>query len=218
MVKLDGQILYIVGDLFDIWFDYKTVVPRGYIRLLGKLAELKDAGVEINFFVGNHDLWMEDYFTAELDIPIHRKPIHVVHHGKKFMIGHGDGLGPRDTGYKLMKKIFTNPFCKWLYRWLHPDIGIPLASFFSSSSRKGQKRNDYFLGDEDEWLLMYSRRKSAQLPDIDYFVFGHRHLALDIALPNGQSRYINLGEWFDKRTYAIFDGNDMVLKKFSNGI
>jgi UDP-2,3-diacylglucosamine hydrolase len=216
MVKNDGAVLYLVGDLFDFWFDYQTVVPRGYIRVLGKLAELKDAGVEIHFFVGNHDLWMRDYFTVELGIPIYREAIQVEHYGKKFFIAHGDGLGPGDTGYKLMKKVFVHPFSMWLYRWLHPDIGVRLAKYFSTKSRLAQSSIEGFLGEENEWLFQYSQRKSEQLPEIDFFVFGHRHLQLDLLLKNNRSRYINLGEWFKECNYAVWNGEAVRVLSFED--
>lgn len=213
-IKEDAQAIYLVGDVFDFWFDYKTVVPRGYIRLLGKLAELREAGIAIYLFTGNHDLWYNDYFPTELDIPVYKAPIQIDINGKHFFVGHGDGLGPHDTGYKLMKKVFTNPLCKWLFRWLHPDLGVSLASFLSRRSRASQGYEETFVKPEDEWLYLYANRKLKALPHTNYFVFGHRHLPLDLTLDNGTSRYINLGEWFKAKTYAVFDGEELSLKVF----
>lgn len=214
-IKADATALYIVGDLFDFWLEYQTVVPKGYIRILGKFAELRDSGLPIYFFTGNHDLWMNDYFETELGIPIYRKPITTVLNGKTFMIGHGDGLGPGDRGYKLMKRwLFLNPFCQWLLRWLHPDIGIRIASFFSRRSRLYNADTDaQFLGNEGEWLVQYAKRKLQQ-QHIDFFVFGHRHLPLQIPLTNN-SLYINLGDWIQYNTYATYDGNNLQLRSFS---
>ena len=141
-IKKDADELFLLGDLFDFWFEYKTVVPKGFIRVLGKLAELKDNGVKIYFFVGNHDLWMNDYFTTELNIPVYHTTKEFTFNNKTFLIGHGDGLGPGDKGYKRMKKVFTHPISKWVFRWLHPDIGVRLAQYLSV-------KNKLISGDED---------------------------------------------------------------------
>lgn len=206
--------LYLVGDIFDFWFDYKMVVPKGYVRFLGKLAELSDRGVKLHIFTGNHDVWMFDYFEKEFAAIIYRDPIEVCYGNKKFFIGHGDGLGPGDNGYKFIKKIFRNPFCQWLFRWLHPDVGSRLAVFFSSSSRAAQAEHKPFLGVDKEWLIIFSNKTLTLKPDIDYFIFGHRHLAQDLLLNNGTSRYVNLGDWFTNGNYAVFDGNELHLKSF----
>nr|WP_322623739.1 UDP-2,3-diacylglucosamine diphosphatase [uncultured Flavobacterium sp.] len=212
-IKLDADVLFLVGDLFDFWFEYKTVVPRGFIRVLGKLAELKDRGIEIHFFVGNHDLWMDDYFEKELDIPVYHRPQEFTFNGKSFLVGHGDGLGPGDKGYKRMKKVFTNPFSKWLFRWLHPDIGVKLAQYLSVKNKLISGDADVkFLGEENEWLVLYSKRK-LETKHYDYLIFGHRHLPMVIKVgPN--SEYVNLGDWIIYFTYAVFDGNTFELKKY----
>lgn len=215
-IKADAQAIFLVGDIFDFWFEYRRVVPKGAVRLLGKLAELKDNNIDIHFFTGNHDIWMFDYFPKELGITVHRGSLQIELEGKHFFIAHGDGLGPNDRGYKLLKKIFSNKFCQWLFGWIHPDIGIWLADKASSASRTAQKEPERFLGADEEWLLQYSNYKLKQLPHIDYFIFGHRHLPLDILLDNQKSRYLNLGEWFDQNTYAVFDGSNMELKTFEN--
>ena len=214
-IKDDVAILYLVGDIFDFWFEYKTVVPRGYLRLFGKLIELKDKGVEIYAFTGNHDVWMFDYFQEELDIPVYYQPITRKIGDKTFFIGHGDGLGPGDTGYKLLKKVFTNRLCQWLFSCLHPNWAIGLANYFSRKSRAQEKPEDKFLGEEKEWLVQYSKRKLEQNPDIDYFIFGHRHLPLDIRL-NDKSRYVNLGDWIKFNSYAKFDGQSLQLGFFES--
>lgn len=210
------EAIYLVGDVFDFWFEYNTVVPKGYIRFLGKLAELSDRGIQLHIFTGNHDVWMFDYFEKELNAKVHRAPIQVKLGNKLFFIGHGDGLGPRDFGYKFIKKIFRNPFCQWLFRWLHPDIGTRLASFFSHSSRAAQKEPKPFLGADKEWLLLYAHKKLLEIPEIDYFIFGHRHLAQDMRLANGRTRYVNLGDWFHINTYAVFDGEELQLRYFEH--
>ncbi|EKB04604.1 UDP-2,3-diacylglucosamine diphosphatase [Myroides odoratimimus] len=202
----DMGALFILGDLFDFWFEYKTVVPKGFVRILGKLAEIKDRGIPVFFFVGNHDLWMDDYFQTELGIPVYHEPKVFDINGKKFFIGHGDGLGPGDMGYKRMKKVFTNPFSKWLFRWLHPDIGVRLGSYLSVKNKLISGDEDIkFLGEDNEWLILYAKRK-LETTHYDYFVFGHRHLPMIIDL-NDQSKYINLGDWINYFTYGKYDTN-----------
>ena len=203
VIKEDAGAVFLLGDLFDFWFEYKTVVPKGFVRVLGKLAELKDAGIAIYFFVGNHDLWMRDYFQKELDIPVFHQPQEFDINGKLFLIGHGDGLGPEDHGYKRMKKVFTFPFFKWLFRWLHPDIGVRLGHYFSVKNKLISGVEDaQFLGEENEWLAQYCKRKLTE-KHYDFFVFGHRHLPLEIEL-NNTSKYINLGDWIQYFTYGEF--------------
>ena len=200
-IKTDAGALFLLGDLFE----YRTVVPKGFVRVLGKLAELRDSGLPIFFFVGNHDLWMSDYFEQELGIPVYHRPQAFLCNGKRFLIGHGDGLGPGDKGYKRMKKIFTNPLCKWLFRWLHPDIGVRLAQYLSVKNKLISGAEDvHFLGEDNEWLVQYCRRK-LQTQHYDYFLFGHRHLPMTINLGGGAT-YINTGDWIHYYTYAVFDG------------
>lgn len=214
--KADAQEVFIVGDVFDFWHEYDTVVPKGHVRLLGKLAELTDAGIAVHIFTGNHDLWMFGYLESELGVKVHRKPVRREFGGKQFFIGHGDGLGPGDHGYKFIKKVFNNPLCQWAFRWLHPDVGTKLALYLSRKSRygnKGKAELEKFHGEDKEWLVQYSKRVLERSGHIDYFIFGHRHLPLDIKL-NGQSRYINLGDWLDYNSYAVFDGEDLQLKYY----
>jgi UDP-2,3-diacylglucosamine hydrolase len=215
-IRHDAEAIYLVGDIFDFWFEYRTVIPKGYVRLFGKLAELSDAGIPIHFFTGNHDLWMFDYFPKELGVTVHTKPIQQIIHGKHFFIGHGDGLGPGDKGYKLLKKVFTNRLCQWLFARVHPNLGIGLADFFSGRSRAANPGESTFLGEDQEWLLQYALRKSEQLPAVDYFIFGHRHLPINYDLANRRSRYINLGEWINYNSYAVFDGEKLSLHFFEN--
>ena len=211
-IKDDAAAIFLLGDLFDFWFEYKHVVPKGFVRTLGKLAQIKDSGIPVYFFVGNHDLWMNDYFLKELNIPVYHKPQEFEFNGKKFLVGHGDGLGPGDKGYKRMKKVFTNPFSQWLYRWLHPDLGVPLAQYFSVKNKAISGEEDMeFLGEDKEWLIQYCRRK-LETKHYDYFLFGHRHLPMEFPL-NKNSMYINTGDWINHYTYAVFDGEVTVLKK-----
>ncbi|WP_417212915.1 UDP-2,3-diacylglucosamine diphosphatase [Bizionia sp.] len=212
-IKHDAAAIFLMGDLFDFWFEYKTVVPKGFTRTLGKLAEITDAGIPIYFFVGNHDLWMDGYFEEELGISVYHKPQEYTFNNKTFLIGHGDGLGPGDTGYKRMKKIFTSRFGKWLFRWLHPDIGVRIAQYLSVKNKLISGDDDAkFLGEDNEWLVQYCKRK-LETKHSDYFIFGHRHLPLEIDL-NENSKYVNLGDWIQYYTYGVFDGENLELKKF----
>lgn len=212
-IQATAQEIFIVGDMFDFWYEYKNVVPKGYTRLLGKLAQLSDAGIKIHFFVGNHDMWMNGYFEQELNIAVYRQPKILERFGKKIYIAHGDGLGPGDSGYKFLKKIFRNPICNWLFGAAHPSIGIGIANYFSKKSRQKTGSNDaVFLGEENEWLIIYSK-EMLQKKHFDYFIFGHRHLPLKLQL-NNNSHYINLGDWITNFTYAVFNGENIELKKW----
>ncbi|MEP7166208.1 MAG: UDP-2,3-diacylglucosamine diphosphatase [Ferruginibacter sp.] len=213
-IRNDAAEIFILGDLFDFWYEYKKVVPKGYVRILGKLAELSDSGIPLYFFVGNHDMWMNDYFQKELNIPVYFEPKEFVYSGKKFLIGHGDGLGPGDHGYKFIKKIFRNRACQWFFGILPPYIGMGIAGYFSRKSRAQTGQTDeVFLGEDEEWLVRYSK-EILQKQHYDYFIFGHRHLPLDIKL-NDTSRYINLGDWIKYNSYATFDGDDMTLTYYN---
>jgi UDP-2,3-diacylglucosamine hydrolase len=213
-IKHDAQEIFIVGDMFDFWFEYKYVVPRGYTRILGKLAELTDGGMKIHFFVGNHDMWMRDYFQTELNIPVYYEPTQFEFNGKKFLVGHGDGQGPGDHGYKFLKKVFRNPFCQWAFGVLPPFFGLGIANYFSQKSREqANKKEEVFLGEENEWLIIYAK-EVLQKEHVDYFIFGHRHLPIDFPLKEN-IRYINLGEWINFDSYAVFDGETTTLKYFN---
>jgi len=212
-VKKDAAEIYLMGDVFDFWFEYKTVVPKGFVRLLGKLAEISDAGIKLHFFSGNHDMWTFDYLEKELNIQMHHEPIERMIGNHLFYLGHGDGLGPGDRGYKFIKKIFRNRFCQWLFAKIHPDWAIGMAQYWSGKSRTANGNTDEkFLGEENEWLVIYSKNMLAK-KHYDYFIFGHRHLPLDIQL-NEKSRYINLGDCITYFSYAVFDGEQVQLKYF----
>lgn len=211
--RKDAAAFFLLGDLFDFWFEYRHVVPKGFTRTLGKLAEITDSGIPVYYFVGNHDLWMHGYFEEELNIPVFHSPQQFELSGRQFLIGHGDGLGPGDKGFKRMKKVFTNPVAKWLFRWLHPDLGVRMAQYFSVKNRLLSGEEDVrFLGEENEWLFQYAKRKLRQR-HYDYFVFGHRHLPLDIPVSE-TSRYINLGDWIRYYSYGVFDGSRLTLESF----
>lgn len=210
-IRKDAAVIFIVGDMFDFWYEYRIVVPKGYVRLLGKLAEITDSGIPIHFFVGNHDMWMKDYLQKELNVPVYFEPKEFEFNGHLFLVGHGDGLGPGDHGYKFMKKIFRNPVCQWMFGVLPPYMGMGLANYLSRRSRAmtGQV-DEKFFGEEGEWLIIYSK-EVLQKKHYKYLVFGHRHLPIDFTLKGG-SRYINLGDWIRYYTYAVFDGQEMTLQ------
>jgi UDP-2,3-diacylglucosamine hydrolase len=212
--KANAAAFFIVGDVFDFWYEYKRVVPKGYVRLLGKLAEISDAGIELHMFAGNHDMWMKNYFQQELNAKVYMEPVEFEFNGHTFYIGHGDGLGPGDHGYKAMKKVFRNPVCQWLFGMLPTRVGIGVADYFSRKSRAATgSSEETFLGEDNEWLITYCKEVLTQ-KNIEYFVFGHRHLPIDFRLNNG-SRYINLGDWIRYFTYGVFDGSNFELRSFN---
>ena len=212
-IKPQTQALFILGDLFDYWFEYKSAVPKGYVRLLGKLAEFTDDGIPVYFFTGNHDLWMRDYFQKELQIPTYRKPQIFEINRKKLLIGHGDGLGPGDRNYKRLKKLFTHPVAQFLYRWLHPDIGLPLIKYFSQKNKLVSGEYDKnFHGEDKEWLYLYAKNYLLKNPEINYFVFGHRHLPLKMPI-NQKSTYFNTGDWLEYFSFLEMDEQGEIHQK-----
>lgn len=213
MIKKDAAEIYLVGDIFDFWWEYKYTIPKGQTRLLGKIAEITDGGIPVHFFTGNHDLWMKDYFIAELGVTINKEPIKKIYNGKTFFIGHGDGLGPGDGWYKFLKKCFKNPFLIWCFNRLHPNFSFYIARRSSKRSRIITGDSDkQFLGEDNEWLMTFCK-ETLKKENIDYFIFGHRHLPLDLKVSE-TCRYINLGEWINYCSYAEFDGNNLELKTF----
>ena len=213
-IEKDAQAIFLVGDLFDFWFEYKQVIPKGFVRLQGKITALTDRGVKIYFFLGNHDMWMKEYFTKELGVEMISDELELKINGSRFFIAHGDGLGPGDYGYKFIKKVFRNKFCQFIFSIIHPHIGLSMAQYFSNKSRiyTGTKDINY-TNKNDEWLYQYSKEKLIEVP-VDYFIFGHRHLPMDISV--SASRYLNLGEWLNFCTYAEFDGSNLSLKVWSD--
>jgi len=206
--------IIMVGDVFDFWFEYKTVVPKGYIRLLGEIARMSDAGIKFSLFTGNHDMWMFDYLEKELGVTIFRKPIERILHGKSFYIGHGDGLGPGDHGYKFIKKVFSNKLCQWLFKWIHPDLGIGLANYLSRSSRASTGSSDeIWLGKENEWLVQYCS-ELLKTKNYQFMVFGHRHLPIEFHYKKENATYLNLGDWIKYYTFAVLENGEFKLKKW----
>lgn len=211
-IKHDAAEIYIMGDIFDFWFEYKKVVPKGFNRLLGKISELSDSGIAISLFTGNHDMWMFNYLQEELGVTIYRKPVTREFGGKKFFLAHGDGLGPGDHGYKFIKKVFASSVSQWLFARIHPNFGISMANFWSRRSRMSNGEKETFKGEENEYLVQFIKQ-TLEKEHFDYFIFGHRHLPLQIQV--GNSLYVNLGEWVNYSTYAVFDGKKLELKSFS---
>jgi UDP-2,3-diacylglucosamine hydrolase len=210
-IRKDAAEIYLIGDIFDFWFEYAAVIPKGFIRFQGKLAELADSGIKITLFKGNHDMWMFDYFVKELGIQIISDELVLERNGKKFYLHHGDGLGPGDTKYKILKKIFRSGFCQWLFARIHPNLGVGIARKWSMQSRLQNNKKEEFTDLDKEWLVTYS--KDLLLKErYDFLIFGHRHLPLDVQL--GESRYINLGEWINFNSYAVFDGENLELRYF----
>jgi UDP-2,3-diacylglucosamine hydrolase len=218
MARADAAEIFLMGDLFDFWFEYKTAIPRGYSRLLGKLAEITDSGIPVHLFRGNHDMWAFDYLTKELNIQLHRDPEFREFSGKKFYLAHGDGLGPGDHGYKFIKKVFANPVNQWLFRQLHPDFGIRMALFWSRKSRsasieKEKREEDLTLKLIQQRITVHSNEMLKQHPDLNYLIYGHYHYPLDTRLPSGAGQLV-LGDWITHFTYAVFDGEKLELKEF----
>lgn len=213
----DATEIYLLGDIFDFWFEYKRVVPKGYTRFLGKIAELTDKGIPVHFFTGNHDLWVFDYLPNEIGIVVHRdREIRTIHH-HKFFIAHGDGLGPSDIGFKYLKKIFKNRFAQWLFARIHPNFAVRMAIKWSQHNRYHENpKNFTFLGEEKERLIQYAKRKLEQ-EQIDFFIFGHRHLPLELSL-NNKAKFINLGDWLFHFTYAIYNGKNVTLHHYKKEI
>ncbi|HTL80474.1 MAG TPA: UDP-2,3-diacylglucosamine diphosphatase [Bacteroidia bacterium] len=211
-IKPDCAELFLVGDLFDAWFEYKRVVPKGFTRLLGKISEFSDAGIPVHIFSGNHDMWMFGYVEEECGAKLYHAPITREWNGKKFFIGHGDGLGPGDGMYKFMKAGFRNKFLQWCYARLHPNFAVRLAQKISLRGFTKKEGELVYHGDEKELLMQFCKQKLKET-HFDYFIFGHRHIPIDKECgPN--SRYINLGDWIKPCSYAVFDGEKVELKNF----
>jgi UDP-2,3-diacylglucosamine hydrolase len=211
-IKADAAEIYLLGDIFDYWYEYKRVVPRGFVRFLGKLAEIADSGIKIHFFIGNHDIWVFDYLPSEIGLELHKKPFRTEIMGKRFLIDHGDRL-TNDWSYILMNNFFRNRVAQFFFSKIHPNYTIRMATAWSKHSRYSKGLREEFLGEDKEHQIIKAR-KMLQGEAIDFFVFGHRHLPMDFKL-NDTSRLINTGDWVVHFTYAVFDGKDMQLKSYS---
>lgn len=217
-IEDEAQRVIMLGDIFDFWFTYKYVVPQGYTRLLGKMAQMSDDGVEFHFFIGNHDMWLFDYLQKEIGVTMHSKPEEMFIDGKHFLIGHGDGMGNQDLSYNILKHLFRNRICQWLFAGIHPKIGFSIARRWSTKSRHSHsKKYNRYLGDDKEAIYQFcvrrqDERQKAGSQLFDYFIFGHRHTPIVRSL--GDATYINVGNWLENRDYAVFDGEKTELKSF----
>ena len=216
-IKNKASEIFLVGDVFDFWFEYKHAIPKGFVRLQGKIAELTDSGIKVHLFKGNHDMWIFDYLPKELGIELHDHTIQREFFGKNYLIGHGDGLGPGDFKYKFLKKIFRNKACQWLFARLHPNFGIGLANFSSRKSRSATGKEDFVFNSVNDERLLHYCREYQKTDTVDFFIFGHRHLPLDIEVGNN-SRYINLGEWLFEQTYLEITASTIQMYQFKDGI
>jgi UDP-2,3-diacylglucosamine hydrolase len=209
-IASDAKEIYLLGDIFDFWWEYKLVVPRGFTRFLGTAAAITDSGIPIHFFTGNHDMWVNDYLSSECGITVHTKPYSIIFNGKKFYLAHGEGLGTRDTGYKILLSIFRNKTLRAMYSSLHPSIGVGIGHRWSLNSRLGKGIIKEFLGEEKEDLIRYAR-SVLENDKIDYFIFGHRHLAMTCELQEGVE-IVFLGDWIKNGSFAEWDGNALIFK------
>jgi len=212
-IKSDVEELYLLGDIFDFWFEYKHVVPRGFTRIIGRLADFTDNGVPVHFFTGNHDLWVTNYLTKEAGVILHREPFVTTLHGKRFYMAHGDGLGKGDKGYKILKWIFTNKTLHWLFSRLHPNFALGMAHAWSNKSRYSKGIVAKEIDVEKDQIVNYAR-SIEQTAHHDFYLFGHRHSPANIEINDKKSRFLNLGDWLTHFTYAVFDGNEIALKTF----
>ncbi len=211
-IKKDASMLFLMGDIFDFWFEYKKVVPRGFTRTLGKIAEIADSGIPVHFFTGNHDVWVFDYLPSEIGVQVHRNELRATFGNKRFFLAHGDGLDPFDKGYHLLKKVFTNRFFQWAFARLHPNLAISIAHSWSKNSRLTKGLGEHFKGEDKEGLYVHAK-EIIKNEDVDYIIFGHRHLMMD--MPVGEkTRYINLGDWINHYSYGVFDGEKFELKTY----
>ena len=212
-IKIDAQAIFFLGDLFDFWFEYKKVVPKGFTRLFGKLAELSDSGINLFFFVGNHDCWIGNYFEDELGINVFHKKVDLNIDNYNILIGHGDGLGPGDNKYKFLKLLFRNPILKKLFSFIHPDIGISFGSFLSQKNKIFSGNENVFESEDKEMLFSYCK-DVLKTKYYHFFIFGHRHIPLELDLGNN-SKYFNTGDWITHFSYLVYDGNSFNLNYFN---
>jgi len=214
-IKKDAAIIFLLGDIFDFWFEYRKVAPQGFVRVLGALAEICDSGIPVHFFTGNHDIWVFDYLPRETGMIIHREPMETELFGKKFFLAHGDDLGKTDIKYQILTRFFHNKLAQWAFAKVHPDLSFRLAHYWSKNSRLARGvEGAGFLGEEREHQIIFARKKLKE-KHFDYFVLGHRHIALDFQLSEN-SKIIILGDWFKGSTYGVYDGNTFRLEKIIN--
>jgi len=215
-IKNKAKTLYLLGDIFDFWFEYKKAVPRGFTRFLGKIAEMSDAGTEIHYFTGNHDIWVYDYLPQEMGVTVHKQALVTEIYGKTFYLAHGDGLGDESRSFKLIRWVFHNRICQKLFSLIHPTIGIGLAHVWAKRSRMKELAHPTpYFGEDKEHLVLFAKNYIRSHPDTDYLIFGHRHILLDLML-NKKNRMMIIGDWLQYFSYAVFDGKELNLEEFGN--
>ena len=217
-IKDKAEAIYMLGDMFDFWYEYKEVVPKGFTRFLGKVSELTDMGVEVHYFTGNHDIWAYGYLEKECGVILHHKPATIEIHGKTFYLAHGDGMGDPDKTFRLIRGIFHSRLCQWLFTWLHPDLGMKFGLNWAKHSRMKREngKEPPYMGEDKEHLVLFAKLYLKEHPDTDYFMFGHRHIELDLMLTK-QSRLMILGDWLWQFTYAVFDGEYLYMENYVEG-
>ena len=212
-IKDSTKELYFLGDIFDYWYEYKKVIPKGFSRFLGKICEFTDNNIPVHFFTGNHDVWMSDYLEKELGVIIHKKPIEKTLNNKTFFLGHGDALGPGDKSFKFLKKMFSSKTLQWFYSRIHPNASFSLAHAWSKKSRNSKPNPEKEIINIEKELLVLFAQETLKTKNIDFFIFGHRHILLDYKL-NDKSQFFNIGDWLNNDSYAVFDGSKVELKKY----
>lgn len=215
-IKADCEALYLLGDMIDFWFEHKLVIPKGYARFFGKIAEFTDAGIPVYWFTGNHDIWLFNYVQKELGVIVYDRPLEITLHGKKFYMAHGDGLGDPSLQFRMLRKIFHNRFCQILFAAIHPRQSIGFGLEWAKRSRlKREREPEVYLGEDKEYLIQFAKKNTAELKEraADFYIFGHRHILIDLAI-SSKSRVIILGDWIHQFSYGEFDGNNFQLKIF----
>ncbi len=223
-IKEDAHAVYMLGDMMDFWFEYNTVVPKGFTRFLGKISELTDMGVEVHFFTGNHDIWCRDYLTEECGVIMHRGPVTLELNDKVFYLAHGDGLGDPDPKFRFLRAVFHNKFCQWLFAKVHPSWGVDFGLRWAEHSMRSHWSNQSrqpggdppYMGEDKEYLVLYAKQYLKEHPEVNYFIFGHRHIELDLVL-SYTSKMLIIGDWISQFTYAVFDGESLVLDNYVEG-
>lgn len=217
-IKHKAAAVYLLGDMFDFWYEYRFVVPKGYTRFLGKLSELTDMGVEVHFFTGNHDIWTYGYLERECGVVVHTQPLTTEIYDRIFYLAHGDGLGDPDRKFRFIRRVFHNRFCQRLFSSLHPRWGLWLGLTWAKHSRlkRAEGKEPPYMGEDREFLVLFTKQYMKSHPDIDYFIYGHRHIELDLMLSR-KSRMMILGDWISQFTYAVFDGEHMFLEEYVEG-
>ena len=217
-IKEKAAAVYLLGDMFDFWYEYRFTVPKGYTRFLGKLSELTDMGVEVHYFTGNHDIWAYDYLARECGVILHKQALTTEIYGHEFFLAHGDGMGDPDKSFKFLRAVFHNRVCQWLFSGLHPRWGMWFGHTWAKHSRIKHEANgvDPYMGEVKEHLVLYTKKYIQYHPNVDYFIYGHRHIELDLQLTK-KARVLILGDWISQFTYVVYDGQHLFLQQYIEG-